>query len=161
MRFSVSATTRAPRPGEKDGFHYHFLTGSEFQAARQDGRLIESEEVYPGCWYGTLRSEVETSSSDRPVLLDIDVIGASNVKRIFGAHALVIFISPPSLDVLAERLRARRTETGDAFRIRVERTKLELTYEDRFDVKIINDVLEDAVSQAAAAVSGFLNRQGG
>jgi guanylate kinase len=158
LRFSVSATTRPPRPGEKEGVHYHFLSETEFEEARRDGRLIEYEEVYPGCWYGTLASEVERSSAADPVLLDIDVIGATNVKRIFGDHALVLFISPPSISILESRLRARRTESEEAFRVRLERTKMELTYEDRFDVKIVNDVLEDAVREGIRVVCQFLGR---
>jgi guanylate kinase len=156
MRFSVSATTREPRPGEKDGVHYHFMTHEEFDRARSEERLLEYEEVYPGCWYGTLQSEVERSSAEHPVLLDIDVIGAENVKRVFGEHALVIFISPPSVEILAARLRGRRTESEEAFQARLERTKMELTYEDRFDVKIVNDVLEDAVAEAVSVVTQFL-----
>ena len=156
LRFSVSATTRSPRPGEKDGIHYHFLSEEQFERARLAEKMVEYEEVYPGLLYGTLKSEIDRSSTAEPVLLDIDVVGASNVKKIYGDHAIAIFVSPPSVDVLERRLRGRRTESEEAFRARLDRTKMELTYEDRFDVKIVNDVLEDAVAQVVQVVKEFL-----
>ena len=158
IRFSISATTREPRPNEEDGVHYHFLSQDQFEQERDAGRLVEYEEVYPGCSYGTLMSEVERSSTAAPILLDIDVKGASNVKRLYGELALVIFVCPPSIAVLKERLRNRKTESDDAFQIRLDRVEMELTFQDRFDYKVVNDVLDDAVSETAAHVANFLDR---
>lgn len=158
MRFSISATTREPRQHEEDGIHYHFLSQDQFDREKEAGRLVEYEEVYPGCSYGTLMSEVERSSAECPVLLDIDVKGAANVKRLYGNLALVIFVCPPSIEVLEERLRNRKTESDDAFRVRLERAEMELTFQDRFDHKIVNDVLDVAVEQTVEIVSNFLSR---
>ena len=156
MTFSVSATTRPRREAEEDGVHYHFISQDEFQALIDDEGFIEYEEVYPGCFYGTLRAEVERATAARPILLDIDVEGAVNVKRLYGDDALTIFIRPPSLDVLAERLHLRETETDASLRVRLDRARLELTYADRFDAVIVNDDLEQAVDETIRLVGQFL-----
>lgn len=159
MRFSISATTRKPRQNEVDGVHYHFLSQEQFDREQLAGRLVEYEEVYPGCNYGTFVSEVERSSKNEPVLLDIDVKGAANVKRIYDNLALVIFVRAPSIQVLEERLRNRKTESEEVFQVRLERAKMELTFEDRFDHKIVNDVLDDAVEETIQLVANFLGRK--
>ncbi|GMQ83093.1 MAG: guanylate kinase [Rhodothermia bacterium] len=159
MRFSISATTRERRKNEEEDVHYHFLSQEQFDQEQLAGRLVEYEEVYPGCSYGTLMSEIELSSKEEPVLLDVDVKGAANVKRIYKDLALVIFIRPPSIHVLEERLRNRKTESEEAFRVRLERAEMELTFEDRFDHKIVNDVLDDAVEEAIQLVANFLGRE--
>ncbi|MEM9998481.1 MAG: guanylate kinase [Bacteroidota bacterium] len=156
LSFSVSATTRPPRPGEIDGVHYFFLTESEFRARLRTDAFLEHEEVYPGRFYGTLRTEVERSAADGGVLLDIDVKGALNVKRRYAADALTLFVRPPSLHVLAERLSDRATETPETLRLRLERAELELGYADRFDHVVTNDDLETAVSETLALVGTFL-----
>lgn len=158
MRFSISATTREPRKNEVDGVHYHFLTQDQFDQEQAAGRLVEYEEVYPGCSYGTLMSEVERSSKEQPVLLDIDVKGAANVKRIYEQLALVIFVRTPSIQVLEERLQNRNTESEEDYQIRLERVEMELAFEDRFDHKIVNDVLDDAVEETIKLVLNFLGR---
>jgi guanylate kinase len=158
MRFSISATTREPRKNEVDGVHYHFLTQARFDQEQAAGRLVEYEEVYPRCSYGTLMSEVERSSKEQPVLLDIDVKGAANVKRIYEQLALVIFIRTPSIQVLEERLQNRNTESEEDYQIRLERVEMELAFEDRFDHKIVNDVLDDAVEESIKLVLNFLGR---
>ncbi|PSQ88345.1 MAG: guanylate kinase, partial [Bacteroidetes bacterium QS_8_64_10] len=112
-RFSVSATTRAPRPGEEDGVDYHFLAEEEFRRAITEGEMLEYEEVYEGRFYGTLRSEIDRATRDRPVLLVLDVKGAAHVEELFGDEALTLFINPPPLGVLEDRLRERNTETTD------------------------------------------------
>ena len=157
LRFSVSATTRAPRQGEQDGVDYHFLTQEQFEQYRDEDKLLEYEEVYPGCFYGTLRSDVERSSPDEPVLLDIDVKGAMTVKDIFDGNALVLFISPPSLEVLAERLENRNTETEDALRQRLQRSKLEMQFADQCDAVVVNDDLQLAVEETLDRIQHFLN----
>lgn len=158
MAFSVSATTRARRPYEKHGVHYYFVPEEEFRALVAAGALIEYEEVYPGRFYGTLRSEVEQKAETTAVLLDIDVEGALHVKRLYGDDALTIFIQPPSLEALAERLRRRNTETETTLRDRLDRARRELTYAARFDAIVINDDLDHAVDETIRLVQQFLDR---
>jgi guanylate kinase len=158
MRFSVSVTTRPPRPGERDGVHYHFISEEEFRRHIAAGDLLEYEEVYPGRFYGTLVSEVRDAAKKRPVLLDIEVKGAENVKKIFGDDALVIFIRPPSLEVLAERLRLRNTESEETLRHRLERAAHELEYADRFDAVVVNDDLDRATEETIRLIRSFLKR---
>ncbi len=157
MRFSVSATTRPPRPGETDGVHYHFLTTDAFRARIARGELLEYEEVYPGRFYGTLRGEVDHATPEAPVLLDIDVQGARTVKRLFGGDALALFIAPPSLEVLERRLRGRTTETEETLRTRLDRARLELAAADAFDAVVVNDELEAAVEETLRHVRRFLS----
>jgi guanylate kinase len=159
MRFSVSATTRPPRDYETDGVHYHFLTPEAFEQRIEAGDLIEYEEVYPGKVYGTLRSEVERATNDAPVLLDIEVNGAYNVKRFFGDDALVIFIRPPSMEALAERLRGRATEDPHSLQHRLRRAEMELQQAGRFDAIVVNDDLEDAVAETIQRVADFLDAE--
>ncbi len=159
MTFSVSATTRARRPYEKHGVHYYFVSEDAFRDLIAAGALIEYQEVYPGRFYGTLRSEVEEKAATTPILLDIDVEGTLNVKRLYGDDALTIFIQPPSLEVLAERLRRRNTETETSLRHRLERARHELTYADRFDAVVVNDDLKHAVDDPIRLVRPFLQPQ--
>ncbi len=159
MTFSVSATTRERRAHEKHGVHYYFVSEDEFRELIAAGELIEQEEVYPGRFYGTLRSEVEQKAETAPLLLDIDVEGTLNVKRLYGDDALAIFIEPPSLEVLAERLRRRNTETETSLRHRLDRARRELTYADRFDAVVVNDDLTQAVDETIRLVRQFLQPQ--
>jgi len=156
MQFSVSATTRLPRPHEQDGVHYHFVTPEQFQQYIAEDALFEYQEVYTGRLYGTLRAEVECAARTAPVLLDIDVKGAMNVKAAYGNRALVLFIRPPSLAVLAERLKARATEDAASLKKRLERTAEEMTYAERCDAVIVNDDLETAVAETLAWVRAFV-----
>lgn len=157
LRFSVSATTRAPRAHEKDGMHYYFLSEEEFREKIAAGELLEYEEVYPGRFYGTLRSEVEEASREHPVLLDIDVKGALNVKRLFEEDALTVFIRPPSLEALAERLRKRDTETEESLKQRLERAEMEMAAAAQCDAVVVNDDLEMAVDETLRLIRQFLN----
>lgn len=156
MRFSVSATTRPPRPNERDGIDYHFMSVDEFRRRVRKGDLLEYEEVYPDRFYGTLRSEVETATPEKPVMLDVDVKGALSVKRMFGDRALVIFIRPPSIESLEERLRLRGTESAETLRQRLDRATVELGYEKEFDAVVVNDDVEKAVSETLRIVRSFL-----
>lgn len=159
IRFSVSATTRSPRKGEIDGQHYYFLSKKEFKKRIDDGDFLEWEEFYNGTLYGTLRSNVEKElKKGYFILLDIEVLGALNVKKIFGDDALAIFIQPPSLDVLKKRLIKRGTEDEQTLQTRIGRAKKEMAYANRFDHVIINDDLETAYSQIKALVSNFINK---
>ncbi len=159
IRFSVSATTRKPRTGEEDGVHYHFLSKEEFQERIDDGDFLEWEEFYNGTLYGTLRSNVEKElEKGYFILLDIEVLGALNVKKIFGDEALAIFIQPPSLDVLKERLLKRGTEDVQTLETRIDRAKKEMAYANRFDNVVINDDLEEAYSQIKELVTNFITQ---
>jgi len=156
MRFSVSATTRPPRPHETDGVDYHFVSEETFKRYISEGKLLEYEKFYGGLYYGTLISELENASAEAPVMLDIEVKGAINVKKYFGEAALVVFIRPPSLDALKERLSHRATETPESLRYRLERAVLEMDFADRFDAVVVNENLETAVAETLALVSAFL-----
>lgn len=157
LRFSVSATTRAPRAYEEDGVHYHFLSPKDFQARVEAGEVLEYEEVYPGRLYGTLRSEVEQATRAAPVLLDIEVKGAFNIKKAFGEDALLVFIRPPSLEVLEERLRGRDTETEASLKERLARATMEMEAAARCDAVVENDALEPAVCETLRVVRQFLS----
>ena len=156
IRFAVSVTTRPPRDFEQDGVHYHFIDEERFRRHINDGDLLEYEEVYPGRFYGTLISEVEHAATKRPVLLDIDVKGALNVKAAFGHAALTLFIRPPSLDVLEQRLRKRATESEETLRVRIERAKMEMATADRFDATVVNDSLKTATMETLRLINEFL-----
>ncbi|HYG67042.1 MAG TPA: guanylate kinase [Anaeromyxobacteraceae bacterium] len=159
LRFSISATTRPPRPGERDGVDYFFLSDEAFRAEIEAGTFVEYEEVYPGRFYGTLRRELDRLAEGpegAAVVLDLDVKGALNVKRLYGDQALTLFIQPPSLAVLAERLRNRGTETEDRITVRLARAEEELGYARASDAVVVNDDLEKAVAETAARVRAFL-----
>lgn len=159
LTFSVSATNRPPREGESDGVHYHFLTTDEFRRHIDNGDFIEWEEVYPGRFYGTLSSEVDRKlAQGRDVILDIDVKGALNVKKLYGDRALTIFVEPPSIGELRRRLETRATDTPEVIDTRVGKAEYEISYAPQFDRRIVNDNLEEAVGQTAASISEFLNR---
>lgn len=158
LRLSVSATTRPPREGEKDGVHYYFITKEEFTQKVEAGEFLEWEEFYNGTRYGTLKSDIENKlNSGYFILLDIEVNGALNVDKIFGEQCLSIFIKPPSLQTLEDRLRARGTESEETLRLRLERAEKELGYSGRFDHVVINDDLDTAYSEVKQLVSDFLN----
>lgn len=157
MRFSVSVTTRAPRPGEQDGVDYHFLSEEAFWQREAEGDLLEYEEVYKGLYYGTLRSAVAAAARKAPVLLDIEVKGALNVQRMYGDQAFTIFIAPPSLEILAERLKNRATESDEKRAERLERARMELSLAGQFNVRVINDDLETAVAETLDHVRRFLS----
>ncbi len=159
LSFSVSATSRAPRKGEKNGVDYYFLTVEEFKKKIDEGAFIEWEEVYPGQYYGTLASEVERLANEgKTVVFDVDVLGGINIKRIFGDNALAIFVKPPSPEVLEQRLKKRSTEDEESLKKRLARAKKELEYEKEFDKVIINDDLECAVKEVVETVTGFLEK---
>lgn len=159
VRFSVSATTRSPRPGEIDGKHYQFLKESEFEEKANSGEFLEWEEVYNGTKYGTLRKTVENElKKGYYILLDIDILGALNVKKKFGDRALGIFIAPPSLDTLRQRLIDRGSETDHSLKKRLERAKKEMLYADKFDHQIVNDNLDEAYQKIKHIVENFIKK---
>ncbi|MDA0378915.1 MAG: guanylate kinase [Bacteroidetes bacterium] len=156
IRFSVSATTRPPRAGEEDGVAYHFLSADAFRAAVARGELLEYEEVYPDRFYGTLRSEVERSSVAHPVLLDVDVVGALNVKQEFGPRCLAVFVQAPSMEELERRLRARGTEDEATLQTRLDKAAWEMTFAPSFDRLVVNDDLDRAADELISHVRAFL-----
>lgn len=157
--FSVSATTRPPRKYEKHGKDYYFLTDEEFDERIEADDFIEWCEVYDGSRYGTLKSEVDKQlNSGYFSLLDLDVNGTLNVKKQYGDRCLSIFIKPPSLEALRERLEKRGTETQESLNKRMSRAEKELTYADTFDQTVINDNLESAYREVESMVAGFMNR---
>ena len=158
LGFSVSATTRAMRPGEQDGVDYHFLDRETFEQKILEGGFIEHEFFF-GNFYGTLLDKtMEAVDSGKSLLLDLDVKGALNLKKLFGERALLVFLRPPSLEVLASRLEGRSSEGPEALRIRLERASMELSLADRFDYVVVNDDLEETVEAVTARISQFLSQ---
>ena len=157
LEFSVSATSRPKRGKEEEGSDYYFLEPEEFRKQVDQGKLIEWEEVYPDRFYGTLRSEVERIWQEgKHVIFDVDVVGALNLKKTFGEQALAIFIQPPSLEVLEERIRSRGTEGEKEIRERLEKAEKEMRYAKDFDLVIVNDDLERAAEACKEEVRKFL-----
>ena len=159
LGFSVSATTRAPRSGETDGKDYHFLTQEAFASKVAAGEFVEHEEVYEGLSYGTLCSEVERLWRDgRTPLFDVDVVGGQTLKRVFGDSALSIFVMPPSLLALEDRLRARGTEDEASLEKRIAKAQEEMEAAPAFDLRLVNDDLDVAKQEAEDMVGDFLER---
>lgn len=158
LGFSVSCTSRAPRPGEQDGVNYYFVSGEEFRRRVDNGEFIEWEEVYAGTCYGTLASEVErVTGCGKNLLLDIDVKGALNVKARYGDRALAIFVMPPSVEVLGQRLRSRGTDSEQVIATRLAKAAEEISYAPRFDRVVVNDTLPKAVEDMRKAIAGFIS----
>lgn len=157
LDFSVSATTRPMRPHEVDGKDYYFLTAEQFRAKIANQEFVEWEEVYDNQYYGTLRSEVTRLWDEgKHILFDIEVKGATNIKEMYGDKCLAIFVKPPSLDVLVERLKNRKTESDESLRKRITRVKQEMTFENNFDRILVNDLLEVALKEAEFTVEQFV-----
>lgn len=158
LRFSVSATNRQPRSGEENGVHYHFLSTDEFRDAVAAGEFLEWEEVYPGRYYGTLRREIDRQiDAGANVVLDIDVKGALNVKKMYGDAARTLFIQPPSIDELRRRLESRGTDAPDVIDTRIDRAAYELSLAPQFDTTVVNDDLDTAVANTKQAITDFIS----
>lgn len=157
-RFSISATSRKPRGSEQDGVEYYFLSEEDFRMRISEGDFLEYEEVYPGCFYGTLRSEVDrTLARGENVILDIDVQGGLNVKKIYGDRALTLFIQPPSIERLRERLERRGTDAPEVIERRLAKAETELSFAPKYDAVVVNDDLEEACRDAARVIEDFLS----
>lgn len=158
LAFSVSATTRPPRIGEKDGADYLFMNSQRFLELIRENAFLEWEMVYEGRYYGTLKSEVERIwGLGQAALLDIDVKGALSVMQGGQGSSLSIFIEPPSLEELKRRLSQRGTESEESLRTRIEKAEYELSFKKSFDRRIVNDDLQTACEEAAGIVEDFLN----
>lgn len=157
LSFSVSATSRSPRAGEENGRDYYFITPEEFRRHVEAGDFVEWEEVYNGTCYGTLRSEIERIIGEgRNVVLDIDVMGGLNIKRMYGPRALALFIEPPSVEALGERLRGRATDSEEVIEKRLAKAEYELSFAPQYDVTIVNDDLDAAVTAVRNTILNFI-----
>lgn len=159
LAFSISATTRAPRGAEKEGKDYYFLSQEAFKNKIEKGEFLEYEEVYPGLFYGTLASEVKRLwNENKAVLFDIDVMGGLSIKNSFPAETLTVFVQPPSIKTLEERLRSRNTDSEETLQVRLSKAQQELDQAQAFDEIVINDDLSTALSQTEELVRSFLSK---
>lgn len=158
LEFSISATTRAKRKIEREGKDYHYLSIDEFIKKVENNEFIEWEEVYTDNFYGTLKSEIDRIWQEgNHVIFDVDVIGGINLKKYFGEQALSIFVMPPSIETLRERLEGRETETAESIARRIGKAEYELKQSEEFDITLLNDHLETACEKALELVTDFLN----
>lgn len=159
LAFSISATSRPPRGTETHGVEYFFLSPDEFRASIACNAFLEYEEVYPDRFYGTLKEPIEKQLKlGKNVIFDVDVVGGVNIKHYYGDRALSVFIQPPSINELRNRLIARGTDTPEIIEDRIAKAEFELGYADKFDVVIINADLEKAKAEALQTVKDFLEK---
>ena len=160
LEFSVSACSRDKRARETDGKDYYFLSPDEFRRRIEKGEFLEWEEVYPGSYYGTLRSEVDRIwQAGKHVVFDVDVVGGLNIKQQYPENSLALFIMPPDIDTLRKRLMKRGTENEESLQKRIGKAEEELAFADRFDRIIVNDELDRACRETLEAVKGFLEKE--
>lgn len=161
IEFSISATSRPRRKGERNGRDYHFLTTEEFLEKIKNKEFLEWEEVYRGSYYGTLKSEVQRiQQKNKHVIFDVDVKGGRKIKEFYGSQALAIFIMPPSIQELEHRLRRRGSENEESLRKRLARVQEEMLYADDFDKIIVNENLQDAIDKTYHTIVRFTSKQG-
>lgn len=160
LEFSISATSRAPRGNEQDGREYYFFSAERFRQLIAEDKFVEHEEVYPGSFYGTLKSEVERIwAKGHVIVFDIDVKGGVNVKRIFGDKAFSVFIQAPSVDVLRQRLIGRGTDSAESIEKRVAKAASEMEFAaGKFDYVLVNDDLETALAEAEKIIGKFIEK---
>jgi guanylate kinase len=157
LEFSISATSRLPRPNESDGKDYYFLTEKEFRQKIEKGDFLEWEEVYSGIFYGTLKNEVERiRNKGKNVIFDVDVVGGLNIKNYYGDQALAVFVQPPSVNELKNRLRNRSTESEEKIEMRIAKAEYEMTFAGRFDVVLVSAELENTLKKGELLVKEFL-----
>ncbi|WP_053406134.1 guanylate kinase [Persicobacter sp. CCB-QB2] len=157
--FSISATTREARGAEKHGQDYYFLSKEEFNNRVNQDEFVEWEEVYPGCCYGTLKSEVERIWAEgKHVVFDVDVKGGVSLKKYFQEQALAVFVRIPDLETLEARLRGRGTDEECAIKKRLAKAEYELGFEENFDISIINDNLENALKTSEETLQKFIEK---
>ncbi len=159
LSFSVSATTRPKRGHEKNGIDYYFISNEDFASKISKDEFVEWQEVYPGRFYGTYKSEIERIGKlGKTAVLDLDVMGGINVKQLYKNSALAIFIQAPSLEVLRKRLIERGTDSYDDIKVRLAKAENELTYKTWFDEVIINDNLDTAIEQTMKLIQDFVQK---
>lgn len=159
LRFSISATSRAPRGTEQNGVEYFFLTPDEFRQRIANNEFVEYEEVYKDKFYGTLKSQVEHQLEEgENVVFDVDVKGGCNIKNFYGERALSLFIMPPSVEELRHRLEGRGTDAPEIIQSRLDKAEYEMTFAPQFDKVVINDVLETAEAEALFLIQNFLSQ---
>ena len=157
LAFSVSATTRAKRDHETDGRDYYFISETDFRQKINNDEFLEWQEVYKGQYYGTLKSEIRRLwELQKVVIFDIDVQGALNIKRAYPKEALLVFVKPPSKEILLQRLKDRNTESEESLARRIEKASFELGFEDKFDVVLLNDDLNSCLVRAEKIVQDYL-----
>ncbi len=162
LQFSISATSRLPRGEEKNGVEYFFLTPQEFKKKIAEGDFLEYEEVYPDKFYGTLKSEVDRILAEgKNAIFDIDCIGGLNVKKIYGDRALSIFVMPPSVQALRQRLEKRGTDSPEIIEGRLAKAEFEMSHASRFDMIILNDDFDRAKEVAYKAIKAFIEKDQG
>lgn len=159
IAFSVSATNRPPRGKEQDGVDYHFLSTEEFQHHIEQNDFLEYVEVYGGRFYGSLKQQVNRQLEDgKHVIFDVDVVGAQKIKEYYGDRALSVFIQPPSIESLRQRLEQRATDAPEVIEDRLARARFELSQAEKFDQIVVNDDLETAKKDFVALISEFLDK---
>jgi guanylate kinase len=158
LEFSISATSRAKRHNETDGKDYYFLSEKDFRVKIDNNEFLEWEEVYQGIFYGTLKSEVERiCNNGKNVIFDVDVVGGCNIKAYYGNQALAVFVQPPSIEELRNRLITRSTDALDVIEQRVAKAEYELTFAPQFDCIIVNDDLAKAFEEAEKCIHKFIS----
>lgn len=160
LEFSISATSRPPRHTETHGKDYYFLSDKEFKQKIANNEFLEWEEVYAGTCYGTLKEEVERIwNKGKHVIFDVDVVGGINIKKYYGDQALAVFIQPPSVEALRNRLVGRSTDTPEVIEKRVQKAEYELTFASQFDVILVSEELPVTLANAEKLVTDFLNHE--
>lgn len=159
LAFSISCTSRAPRGTEQNGVEYFFITPEEFRQRISNGEFLEHEEVYKDRFYGTLKSQVEKQlEAGENVIFDVDVKGGCNIKKFYGDRALSVFIQPPSIEELRNRLNGRGTDAPEVIEDRIARAAFELTFAPKFDRIVVNDDLSKAEEETYQLVKSFLDQ---
>lgn len=157
LHFSVSATSRPPRGAERNGVEYYFLTPEDFKQRIAQGEFLEYEEVYKDRFYGTLKSQVDAQlTKGENVVCDVDVLGGQNIKKHYGQRALSLFIQPPSIEALRQRLEGRGTDSPEVINDRIARAEFELSFAEKFDHVVVNDDLQQAQAEALKLIQNFL-----
>lgn len=157
LMFSISATSREPRKNEKDEKDYYFLSISEFKEQIEKNDFIEWEEVYKNQYYGTLRSEINRIwGLNKNIIFDVDVKGGLNIKKNYPKNSLSIFVKPPSIEELKNRLQKRGSESIESLKKRIQKAEYEMSFASNFDIVIINDNLEEAINEIYKKTKDFL-----
>ena len=160
LAFSISCTSRAPRGTEQNGVEYFFLSAEEFRQRIDNDEFLEYEEVYEGRFYGTLKAQVERQlEAGQNVVFDVDVKGGVRIKEYYGDKAMSIFIQPPSIATLRQRLEGRGTDAPEVIDQRIARAEFELTFAEKFDHRVVNDQLEQAEADTLKIVEEFLKQE--